>query len=192
MKMQGFPGKEKIEMSKENGYVLHLDVSKFFSDWDAISEPRKENFRRALKAMDEYRSTADTLEVLTGSDRLVKIIESESGDYAVCKERMEKLIDAIRSGADFSRCETLEAITATATTPVSFVQATFDNFTRWEKEQIAKAYKVRPSEVNLKRTIPGTAVQRAEIPKMNLKIDFAVYVRMEDRTQGTLAVIKEY
>ena len=138
MKIQGFSGKEKIEMSKENGYVLHLDFSKFFSGWDAISEPRKENFRRALKAMDEYRSTA------------------------------------------------------TATTPVSFVQATFDNFARWEKEQIAKAYKVRPSEVNLKRTIPGTAVQRAEIPKMNLKIDFAVYVRMEDRTQGTLAVIKEY
>lgn len=179
-------------MSKENGYVLHLDVSKFFSGWDAISEPQKENFRRALKAMDEYRSTVDTLEVLTGSDRLVKIIESESGDYAVRKERMEKLIDAIRSGADFSRCETLEAITATATTPLSFVRTTFDDFVRWEKEQIAKAYKVRPSEVNLKRTIPGTAVQRAEIPKMNLKIDFAVYVRMEDRTQGTLAVIKEY
>lgn len=192
LKIQGFPGKEKIEMSKENGYVLHLDISKFFSGWDAISGQQKENFRRALKAMDEYRSTADALEVLTGSDRLFKIIESESGDYAVRKERMEKLIDAIRSGADFSRCETLEAITATATTPVSFVQATFDNFARWEKEQIAKAYKVNPSEVNLKRTIPGTAVQRAEIPKMNLKIDFAVYVRMEDRTQGTLAVIKEY
>lgn len=192
LKIQGFPGKEKIEMSKENGYVLHLDVSKFFSGWDAISEPQKENFRRALKAMDEYRSTVDTLEVLTGSDRLVKIIESGSGDYAVRKERMEKLIDAIRSGADFSRCETLEAITATATTTLSFVQVTFDDFAKWEKEQIAKAYKVRPSEVNLKRTIPGTAVQRAEIPKMNLKIDFAVYVRMEDRTQGTLAVIKEY
>lgn len=179
-------------MSKENGYVLHPDISKFFSGWDAISGQQKENFRRASKAMDEYRSTADALEVLTGSDRLVKIIESESGDYAVRKERMEKLIDAIRTGADFSRCETLEAITATATTPVSFVQATFDNFARWEKEQIAKAYKVKPSEVNLKRTIPGTAVQRAEIPKMNLKIDFAVYVRMEDRTQGTLAAIKEY
>lgn len=117
-------------MSKENGYVLHPDISKFFSGWDAISGQQKENFRRALKAMDEYRSTADALEVLTGSDRLVKIIESESGDYAVRKERMEKLIDAIRSGADFSRCETLEAITATATTPVSFVQATFDNFAR--------------------------------------------------------------
>lgn len=113
-------------MSKENGYVLHLDVSKFFSDWDAISEPRKENFRRALKAMDEYRSTADTLEVLTGSDRLVKIIESESGDYAVRKERMEKLIDAIRSGADFSRCETLEASGYSAHQITEFLKSKYE------------------------------------------------------------------
>mgnify|MGYP004523999743 CR=1 FL=1 len=94
-------------MSKENGYVLCLDVSKFFSDWDAMPESQKENFRRALKTMYEYRSAAATLEALTGSDHLVRIIESEPGDYAVRKERIEKLIDAIRSGAEFSHCEYL-------------------------------------------------------------------------------------
>lgn len=91
----------------EKPYLLKLDLNKFFSGGvipDSISASR----RHMTELQIRYDKAVTELNMIFGSDKLTKIIEAESSDYDRRMAFIETTRQELLSGADYSKCETID------------------------------------------------------------------------------------
>lgn len=95
-----------------NAYFLKGDAKKFFSPsvWAALSEAQKNRYMERFQTFGEYVKIRNEIILLCGNDKLIQIIEGESEDYSRRLAFMETTREELLSGADYSKCETIEDI----------------------------------------------------------------------------------
>lgn len=91
-------------------HFLKLDVSKFFSYWNLLSEGTKAEYRRRFRLMERYQEIKNQIIAIEGNDNLIQIIEKESDDIERRLAFLETTRDELLSGADYSECKTIDDI----------------------------------------------------------------------------------
>lgn len=91
----------------ENKYILKIDLNKYFPGGvipDSLQAARRHMMERQVC----YDKAITELNKISGSDKLTKIIEAESGDYDRRMAFIKTTTQELLSGADYSKCETIE------------------------------------------------------------------------------------
>ncbi len=99
-------------MKKLNIYFSKIDAMRFFSPglWAVLPEAQKNRYKEQVRFMEKYTEIRIEIIKICGNDKLIQIIEGESEDYSRRLAFMETTREELLSGADYSKCETIEDI----------------------------------------------------------------------------------
>lgn len=93
-------------------YFSKIDAAKFFHPglWASFPEAQKARYKEQVRMMNKYAEIRNSIIQICGNDKLIQIIEGESEDYSRRLAFMETTREELLSGADYSKCETIDDI----------------------------------------------------------------------------------
>lgn len=99
-------------MEKLNIYFSKIDAMRFFYPgfWATLPEAQKDRYKKQVRFMEKYAGIRNEIIKICGNDKLIQIIEEDSEDYSRRLAFMETTREELLSGADYSKCETIEDI----------------------------------------------------------------------------------